>query len=123
MTLKSGSLMSRSAAAEFIVRDEAVVYGLGGDQNVGDTMPQNSCRREKDGPFLSFLDPVYSRTSLRKVTKRVLESLIKGGALDCFGCSRAAMVAAIDPVVARAQKKIKEKRSNQISLLTLSQEN
>ena len=30
------------------------------------------------------------------------------------------MVAAIDPVVARAQKKIKEKQSNQISLLTLS---
>ena len=30
------------------------------------------------------------------------------------------MVAAIDPVVARAQKKIKEKQSNQISLLTLA---
>lgn len=105
---------------EFIVRDEAVVYGLGGIKNVGDeAIREIVAAREKDGPFLSFLD-LCIRVSLRKVTKRVLESLIKGGALDCFGCSRAAMVAAIDPVVARAQKKIKEKQSNQISLLTLS---
>ena len=109
---------------EFIVRDEAVVYGLGGIKNVGDeAIREIVAAREKDGPFLSFLD-LCIRVSLRKVTKRVLESLIKGGALDCFGCSRAAMVAAIDPVVARAQKKIKEKQSNQISLLTLApQEN
>ena len=96
---------------EFIVRDEAVVYGLGGIKNVGDeAIREIVAAREKDGPFLSFLD-LCIRVSLRKVTKRVLESLIKGGALDCFGCSRAAMVAAIDPVVARAQKKIKEKQS------------
>ena len=102
------------------MRDEAVVYGLGGIKNVGDeAIREIVAAREKDGPFLSFLD-LCIRVSLRKVTKRVLESLIKGGALDCFGCSRAAMVAAIDPVVARAQKKIKEKQSNQISLLTLS---
>ena len=89
---------------EFIVRDEAVVYGLGGIKNVGDeAIREIVAAREKDGPFLSFLD-LCIRVSLRKVTKRVLESLIKGGALDCFGCSRAAMVAAIDPVVAPCSK-------------------
>lgn len=102
------------------MRDEAVVYGLGGVKNVGDEATREIViAREKDGPFLSFLD-LCIHVSPRKVTERVLESLIKGGALDCFGCSRAAMAAAIDPVVARAQKKIKEKQSNQISLLTLS---
>jgi DNA polymerase-3 subunit alpha len=50
----------------------------------------------------------------------VLESLIKGGACDCFGVSRAGMLASLDNVVARAQKKQKEKNSAQISLLSLA---
>lgn len=105
---------------EFIVRNEAVVYGLGGIKNVGDEAIREIVEaREKDGPFRSFLD-MCVRVSLRKVTKRVLESLIKGGALDCFGCSRNALFAALDTVVGRAQKKNKEKLSNQISLLSLA---
>ena len=105
---------------EFIVRDEAVVYGLGGIKNVGDeAIREIVAARDKGGAFKSFLD-LCLRVNLRKVTKRVLESLIKGGALDEFGCSRASLFAAIDPVVAKAQKKLKEKQSNQISLLTLA---
>ncbi len=105
---------------EFIVRDGSVVYGLGGIKNVGDEAIREIVEaREKDGCYHSFLD-LCGRVNLRKVTKRVLESLIKGGACDCFGCSRAAMIAALDVVVARAQKKNKEKQSNQISLLALA---
>lgn len=105
---------------EFIVRDGAVIYGLGGIKNVGDeAIREIVAAREKEGMFRSFLD-MCIRVNLRKVTKRVLESLIKGGALDCFGCTRAALIAALDSVVARAQKKIKEKQSNQISLLALA---
>ena len=63
---------------------------------------------------------IASIGNLRKVTKRVLESLIKGGACDCLGVSRAAMIATLDGVVARAQKKAKEKESNQASLLALA---
>lgn len=54
------------------------------------------------------------------MTKRVLESLIKGGACDCFNVSRAGLLAGLDVVVARAQKKQKEKQSNQASLLAFA---
>lgn len=105
---------------EFIVRDGSVVYGMGGIKNVGDEAIREIVEaREANGPFASFLD-LCSRVNLRKVTKRVLESLIKGGACDDFGCARAGMLAALDVVVARAQKKIKERQSNQISLLALA---
>ena len=50
----------------------------------------------------------------------MLESLIKGGACDCFGVSRAGMLAAVEIVVARAQKKAKDKSSNQVSLLAMA---
>ncbi len=105
---------------EFIVRDGNIIYGMGGIKNVGDEAIREIVEaREAGGPFSSLLD-LCCRVNLRKVTKRVLESLIKGGACDDFGCSRAGMLAALDSVVLRAQKKLKEKQSDQISLLSLT---
>ncbi len=104
----------------FTPSGEAIVYGLGGVKNVGDEAINEIVRaREAEGPYKSLLD-MCIRVNLRKVTKRVLESLIKGGACDCFGVSRAGMLASLDNVVARAQKKQKEKNSAQISLLSFS---
>jgi DNA polymerase-3 subunit alpha len=60
------------------------------------------------------------RVSLRKVTKRVLEALIKSGACDCFGASRAGMLTALDMVVARAQKRSDDRKSNQMSLFSVT---
>lgn len=105
---------------EFTAVDEAVVFGLGGIKNVGDEAIREIVdARTADGPYSSFLD-LACRVNLRKVTKRVLESLTKGGACDCFNVSRAALLASIDMVVAKAQKKAKEKASNQVSLLSMS---
>lgn len=104
----------------FTPSGDSIVYGLGGVKNVGDEAINEIVRsREEDGPYKSLLD-LCTRVNLRKVTKRVLESLIKGGACDCFGVSRAGMLASLDTVVARAQKKQKEKNSAQISLLAFS---
>lgn len=104
----------------FTPSGDSIVYGLGGVKNVGDEAINEIVRsREEEGPYKSLLD-LCTRVNLRKVTKRVLESLIKGGACDCFGISRAGMLASLDNVVARAQKKQKEKNSAQISLLSFS---
>lgn len=104
----------------FSAREGKVIFGLGGIRNVGDEAIREIVdAREKDGPYASLLD-LASRVNLRKVTKRVLESLIKGGACDCFGATRAAMLAGMDIVAARAQKRAKDKASNQVSLLTMA---
>ncbi len=107
---------------EFAVKDGRIIFGLGGVKNVGDEAIREIIEaREAGGPYASLLD-LCQRVQLRKVTKRVLESLIKGGACDCLGCTRASMMAALDLVVQRAQKKQKEKESNQVSLFTLVKE-
>jgi DNA polymerase-3 subunit alpha len=105
---------------EFIVRDGRIIFGLGGVKNVGDEAIREIIQaREEGGPFASLLD-LCSRVNLRKVTKRVMENLIKGGACDCLACTRASMFAALDLVVARAQKRQKEKDSSQMSLFSLA---
>ena len=96
-----------------------MVFGLGGIKNVGGEAINEIVEARRDGPYLSLLD-LACRVNLRKVTKRVLENLIKGGACDCLNAPRAALLDAIDLVVARAQKKAKEKASNQVSLLAMA---
>jgi DNA polymerase-3 subunit alpha len=107
---------------KFHVRDGAVDFGLGAIKSVGEeAVKELVAARQKDGPFHSLLD-LCSRVSLRKITKRVLENLIKGGACDCFGVSRAGLLASLDAVVARAQKKAKARDSSQMSLLSMMPE-
>lgn len=103
----------------FTAREGRVVFGLGGIKNVGGEAINEITEARRDGPYTSLLD-LACRVNLRKVTKRVLENLIKGGACDCLGAPRAAMLDAIDTVVARAQKKARDKASNQISLLSMT---
>lgn len=100
----------------------AVRYGMGGVKNVGQEAIREIVEsREKDGPYASMLD-LCCRVNLRKMTKRVLEHLIKAGALDCFGATRAALYAGLDRVHSQAQKKQKDKESGQISLMGLLSE-
>ena len=101
----------------FTVTDKKVFYGLGGVKGIGDEAIREIVEaREKDGPFISMLD-LCTRVNLRKVTKRVLEALIKCGAFDALGCTRAGYYAGIERVVTMAHKKQKEKDSGQISMM------
>ncbi len=83
-----------------------IVFGLGGIKNVGDEAIQEIVSARKDGEYVSLFD-LCTRVNLRKVTKRVLEALVKGGAFDCTGASRQALLCCLDQVVEKAQKKAK----------------
>jgi DNA polymerase-3 subunit alpha len=58
-------------------------------------------RAAKGGPFKS-LSELCERVDGRTVNRKVLEALIKSGACDCFGETRATMFAKIDRVLTRA---------------------
>ncbi len=104
----------------FTVNDGRIVFGLGGIKNVGrEAIREIIEQRSSGGPYASMLD-LCVRVNLRKVTKRVVENLVKSGAMDCFGMPRAACYAAIETAVSRAQKKAREKTSPQLSLFSLS---
>jgi DNA polymerase-3 subunit alpha len=96
--------------------DGSVIYGLGAIKNVGDEAIREIVnQRKKEGEYKSMLD-LCTRVNMRKATKRVMESLIKAGAMDCFGCPRAQLVDALDRVAAVAQKRARERDSGQTSL-------
>lgn len=98
---------------------EEIVYGLAGIKNVGEEAINDIlCERGKNGPYKSFLDLVC-RISLRKVTKRVLEYLIKSGALDAFGVARSVLFAGLDRAMTEATRRAEAETSGQLSLMDL----
>lgn len=78
-----------------IVNDnQAIRFGLSGVKNVGVAAIQNIIEARDAGRF-SSLNDFLERTDSRKINKKVLESLIKVGAMSTFG-NRATLLEAIN---------------------------
>jgi DNA polymerase-3 subunit alpha len=73
--------------------------------------------REKGGPFKSIED-FCRRVDLRSVNKKVLESLIKAGALDCLA-PRGTLLQAIDRIISLGQWEQRLRESGQASMFDL----
>ena len=105
--------------ARFSVHHGDILYGMAGIKNVGEeAIDEIVIEREKDGPFTSLID-FCSRVNLRRVTKRVIEYLIRAGAMDSLKISRAGLMAGLDKSVAYGQKKTKDKESGMINMLDM----
>jgi len=101
---------------DFSVVDGEILTGLGGIKNVGGAAIDVIVdEREAEGPFESFFD-FCMRVDLRKVNRRVIESLACAGAFDRFGVNRARIEEHLDLVLAISQKAQKQKASGQLSL-------
>ncbi|HEV2298797.1 MAG TPA: DNA polymerase III subunit alpha [Candidatus Acidoferrales bacterium] len=83
---------------------EDIRFGLAAIKNVGENTAKAICEaREKRGNFLNIYG-FCAAIEPRFLNRRVLESLIKAGALDCFRAPRARMWAAIEGVLSHGQK-------------------
>jgi len=75
---------------------KGILFGFSAIKNVGEAATTAILSARKEGPFSSFSD-FLSRVDGRKVNKKVLESLIKVGAMSSFG-SRAALLSSMDAI-------------------------
>ncbi len=83
--------------------DEVVMFGMGAIKGAGDIAINSILEARGEEPFKNFSDFV-SRIDSSKVNKKVIESLIKAGALDSFGYSRKAMLTQIEEIIEAAKK-------------------
>ena len=83
----------------FVPDGNFIRFGLSAIKGVGDKAYEAIMEdRRKNGPYKSFEDFLL-RVYGGPVNKTVLESLVKSGAFDEFGLSRAQMFNAIEPVI------------------------
>ena len=94
-----------------VSQDNHILYGLGAIKGIGEG-PVNLIieARKKDGNFSDLFD-LCERVDARKVNKRIIEALIRAGALDdigpdgAVGYSRAVMLASISEAMQLSQQK------------------
>jgi len=100
----------------FSVSGSSIRWGLGAVRNVGTNAVEAILEsRRQDGPFKDLADLCH-RVDMKQVNKRVLEGLIKAGAMDSFGETRATLLSALDNCVDSAQRAAKEAQTGQFSL-------
>ena len=101
------------------VDKSTISYGLNAIKNVGEKALESIIEnREEEGPFKSIFD-FCSRIDQQKVNKRVLESLIKSGAMDSLSGSRAQNFDAIDTAIKYGQQLQNSGNKNQVDLFSV----
>jgi len=93
---------------------KAIRFGLNGIKNVGEAALEAILKARNKNPFQSFTHFIQA-VNLQKVNKKVVESLIKAGALDRFG-SRSTFLAHLPQARDIAIKLQKEKSTGQVGL-------
>ncbi len=102
--------------------ESAIRFGLAAVKNVGGNAIESikKAREEVGGRFASLWQ-FCEKVDLRLMNKRVIESLIKAGALDSFG-KRGPLMAAVDKAIERAQKAQRDAAQGQTGLFGLFDE-
>ncbi len=103
------------SGTDFTVAGGALRFGLGAVRNVGEGAIAELIARRAEERFAS-LAGVCARVDGRQANRRVLESLIKAGALDEFGSNRASLLAGLDAAMDYGQKLTQERELGQTSL-------
>jgi DNA polymerase-3 subunit alpha len=99
---------------------KAIGFGLAAIKNVGHNAIESiitarAALRAEGKQGFSSLYEFCEKVDLRLLNKRVLESLIKAGAMDAFG-GRAQLCAALDKAMERAQKSQRDEAAGQHGL-------
>ncbi len=106
----------------FTPSDDAIRFGLGAVKNVGQgAVEAIVAAREEGGPFSSIYD-FCDRVNLGNVNRRVLESLIKAGALDETGANRAQLTEALDRALESGARASRDRVMGQHGLFGFTEE-
>jgi DNA polymerase-3 subunit alpha len=102
--------------ANFTPHGQAIRFGLAAVKNVGGNAIESivGARKKLGRNFKSFYE-FCEVVDLRLLNKRVLESLVKSGAMDCFG-RRSQLMQALDTAIEQAQKAQRDAESGQHGL-------
>jgi DNA polymerase-3 subunit alpha len=101
----------------FTVVGNQIRFGMAAVKNVGDAaIDVILVEREERGKFESLFD-FCKRVDLRKVNRRVVESLIKCGAFDFSKAFRSQMLTHLEDILEQAQSEQKRKGEVQLNML------
>jgi DNA polymerase-3 subunit alpha len=109
------------STANFTPHGPAIRFGLAAVKNVGHNAIESIVAGRKEKGRYSSIYEFCEKVDLRLLNKRVLESLVKSGAMDSLG-RRAQLMAVLDKAIDRAAKTQRDAESGQHGLFGVFQE-
>src|ERR1700687_4907800 len=105
-----------SSALDFTPVGESIRFGLQAIKNVGENTVKGILEARLELRRFTSLYQFCDHVDTRLLNRRVVESLIKSGAMDTLGARRAQIFAVIDRAMERAQRQQRERTSGQHGL-------
>ena len=104
----------------FTVDGENIRFGLVAIKNIGRGFIQTLIRRrDKEGPFTSFLDFCQRMDDCTDMNKRAVENLIRSGAFDSLGAKRSQLVAVFETVMDSVSASRKQNLEGQMDFFSM----
>ncbi len=108
--------VNRSALRFTVGGDGSVIYGIGAIKGVGEgAIEAMLAARDAEGPFTDLWD-FCRRIDLHKANRRVLEAMIRAGALDELGANRATLWAQLPLALKLAEQDRESAAAGQVDL-------
>ncbi len=104
----------------FTANGRVINYGLLGIKNVGSDFIDDVVEERKNGPFTDLSD-FCMRMQEGHFNRRAVESLIRCGAMDCFGCNRRQMLQALPSLLTNIENYRNNTRYGQVGFFDLGQ--
>ncbi|MFC2003914.1 DNA polymerase III subunit alpha, partial [Chloroflexota bacterium] len=109
---------SFSIEEDAIIAAPAIRFGLTAIKNVGVGAIEPIVDKRSYGGEFKSIEDLCRRCDLQGVNKRVLESLIKAGAFDCFG-DRGSLLQSINRILSLAQREQRMRETGQATMFDL----
>jgi DNA polymerase III subunit alpha len=104
---------------DFTPDNDSIRFGLSAIKNVGGSAVESTIKaREEDGAFRSIYN-FCERVDLTAVNRRMIESLIKAGAMDSLGGTRSQLFGAIDSAMETGARTLRDRLSGQTGLFAM----
>ena len=114
MNLKVLSPNINSSSYNFTVPENKIIlYGLGAIKGVGQGAVQQIVEQRSLNGCFKDLDDFCMRLGSQKVNRRCIEALIRAGAMDCFGYTRASLFQHLDKSLRYAEQRQRDRDAGQ----------
>jgi DNA polymerase-3 subunit alpha len=110
-----------SSMKGFTASGRVINYGLLGIKNLGNDFIEEIIAERKNGDFADLFD-FCSRMQSGHFNRRAVESLIRCGAMDCFGANRKQMLQGLPVLVTNLEEKYRRTMYGQVGLFDISED-
>src|SRR5206468_11188758 len=107
------------SAVQFTVAGDTIRFGLAAIKNVGEAAMESILTSRRAQGAFGTLEDFCARVDLRLVNRRVVESLIKAGAFDSLGLTRAHLLATTDTALEGGQRQQRDRAEGQGSFFEM----